>query len=155
MTLGLARNTAQSLLNRIPLRKESKPIDGYGCLHCGLVYSVGVYAVGRGGQLGELSHCPFCGVNQVKYLGNLPGVAEDGGKYFLLDDEGYGTGPFDSEHEARLRILDWFKGKEHHAKEKERGRLILLHSLPRAEEASGRRAEEGSQNKERGPTKCS
>jgi hypothetical protein len=146
--LERVQNTAQSLLNQIP-RRSSTTVDGYGCLSCGLVYSVDVYAIAPGDALDGLTHCPFCGAPRTKHLGTLPSLVEDEGKYFLMDDEGFGTGPYDDETAARNGLIDWFKGKEQHAREKERGgRLILLRNLPRAEEAPGRRPKEGDQNRE-------
>jgi hypothetical protein len=98
----------------------------YGCGVCLRMFSTDTYYQ----QAEGYNFCIGCGEPGLEYLGVLPLVMEEDGKFYLIgDEEGVVTGPYDTQEAAQSDVWSWFARRDSHGedtpKSRQKGHLRL------------------------------
>lgn len=108
--LGHVLTTGRNLLSPTSSELPTQP-EVLGCDECELIYSRTIYYGNGGGH-----RCPVCG-GETRPLGELPYIVKDETeKFFLMNNDGVFTGPYDTESDAQIDLWSWFSKREEHAK---------------------------------------
>jgi len=103
------------------MSEEPESPEVYGCSTCLRMFSTDTFY--RDPAYEGYEYCVGCGAQGLEFLGVLPLVMEEDGKFFLIgEEEGVVTGPYDTQKDAQADVWGWFYRRDSNDKVVAKGR---------------------------------